>query len=269
MKLQTPISYQGGKQRIANKIVDIIYPHLGDKTFYDICCGSGSISIEMVNRGIDPAKIVMIDQGPWGLFWKMIGDGTFDIDKFREWCSKVPKNTADIQSYIKELSRQKSFEDTVYVFLLLQASSFGGKAIWFKGEDWKNCSFRSYWQPTLTSNRKSPVNPMMPMPDTLFERVRIVAEKMKGIIGCNVSADSVAVSIDAVIYIDPPYDDTTAYGYSFDYMKFVSEIGKVKCFVSEGKSLSDKYHLIETVRLKGGISGTRKSYNEEWLSEFN
>ena len=28
-----------------------------------------------------------------------------------------------------------------------------------------------HWQPTATSSRRSPVNPMMPMPDSLYERV--------------------------------------------------------------------------------------------------
>jgi site-specific DNA-adenine methylase len=51
-----PVSYQGGKQRISKKIIDIINPSF-DNSFYDLCCGSGSISIELINRGFDPSQL--------------------------------------------------------------------------------------------------------------------------------------------------------------------------------------------------------------------
>ena len=59
----------------------------------------------------------------------------------------------------------------VYDYLLLQAGAFGSKWIGIEGNKWTNNTFRSYWLPTETSNRKSPVNPMMPLPNTLYERV--------------------------------------------------------------------------------------------------
>ena len=49
--LQVPCSYQGGKQRIASQIVDnlIEASNSSNSFFYDLCCGSGAISIELVN----------------------------------------------------------------------------------------------------------------------------------------------------------------------------------------------------------------------------
>lgn len=53
-KLQVPCSYQGGKSRLVSKIVDIFFEEneINDDThFYDLCCGSGAISIELINMG--------------------------------------------------------------------------------------------------------------------------------------------------------------------------------------------------------------------------
>jgi len=264
--LQSPVAYQGGKQRIAKQVVDIMKID-SSTVFYDICCGSGAISIELINKGHPVDKIHMVDAGPWGLFWKCVGDGTFDIAKFETICKSVPKEPANIHDYILSLSKQKAEIDTVYVFILLQASSFGSKAIWMNNNKWMNCSFRRYWLPTETSNRRSPVNPMMPMPMTLLERVRVITERMKGIKGYMQDAATVSIDPSAVVYVDPPYAGTTMYGFGFDVEKFAASIQN-KVFISEGRPLSKNAHLIEGQRKKGGISGTRKSANEEWISEY-
>ena len=168
MNLTAPISYQGGKARIAAPILDRITPATGD-VFHDLCCGCGAVAIELVNRGWDPAAIVMLDAGPWGLFWEAVGDGVFDLDRFAGHCRRVPSRDK-IADYMRTLAARPANEETVYVYLLLQAAAFGGKAIWIRDNRWMNATFRSYWQPTATSNRRTPVNPMMPMPETLFER---------------------------------------------------------------------------------------------------
>ena len=44
VKLLPPCAYQGGKQRLANQICDIIDEREGsDFVFYDLCCGSGAV----------------------------------------------------------------------------------------------------------------------------------------------------------------------------------------------------------------------------------
>ena len=68
-KLEIPCSYQGGKQRLAKQIVDIFYAEneINDDTkFYDLCCGSGAVSLELINRGFNPNNIIMIDNGCFG-----------------------------------------------------------------------------------------------------------------------------------------------------------------------------------------------------------
>lgn len=61
MTLAPPTAYQGGKQRLAAAITDLIRP---DRTlpFYDLCCGSGAVAIEQVNRGHNPSLIHMVEK---------------------------------------------------------------------------------------------------------------------------------------------------------------------------------------------------------------
>ena len=266
-KIVAPISYQGGKQRIAGEILNNI-PVKNTEMFYDLCCGSGAISTELVNRGHPVNNIFMLDQGPWGMFWKSIGNGSFDLNKFSDYINQIPKDTSLIQAWVKEVSKRPADQDAQYVFLILQACSFGGKAIWIEGNKWKNTSFRNQWIPTATSNRRSNVNPMMPMPQTLFERIKIICEKMKGVKGHHGDIREVRPT-SGVVYIDPPYQGTTLYGHDFDIIEYAKSL-PVKCYVSEGKALSENAQLISGGRAKGGISGERKSKpNEEWLSVFN
>ena len=53
--LRVSCTYQGGKQRFASPIVDHLLTATTepDSLFYDLCCGSGAISIELVNRGMN------------------------------------------------------------------------------------------------------------------------------------------------------------------------------------------------------------------------
>lgn len=271
-ELEIPCAYQGGKSRIAKKIVDIIFKEnkINEYTkFYDLCCGSGSISIELINRGVKPQNIIMLDKSPWGLFWQTVGNGEFDIEKFAEYIDNIPSDASKIQTHIKELYRQPANIDTVYKFLLLQASTFGSKAVWLKSDsEWSTSSFRNYWTPTETSSRRSPVNPMMPMPNTLKNRVDSIVSKMKGVKGIYGNIESLTdFESNSVIYIDPPYQNTTGYGYKFNILEYVNKLNK-NAYVSEGVKISETAHLISGSRSKGGISGNRKSTNEEWLNVF-
>ena len=245
-------------------------PH--DVEFYDLCCGSGAVAIELINRGHNPQKIHMLDAGPWGLLWKTIGDGRFKLERFAYWIDQIPRDKREMQEWTKDLSKRPATKDTPYVFLILQAASFGSKSIWIgsdpvNGFGWKNCSFRRYWEPTATSRRRSPVNPMMPMPSTLYVRMKAICERMRGITGHYIDVRDF-VPGEGTIYIDPPYSSTTLYGHSFDVKEYVSKLGR-KCWVSEGQALSENAYLISKGRKKGGISGDRKKINEEWLSELN
>ena len=85
--MRVPCAYQGGKQRVATQVVDLLLDAAPspDSQFYDLCCGSGAVSIELVNRGVDPSRICMLDISSWGSFWSAIGSGTFEMDIFDQF----------------------------------------------------------------------------------------------------------------------------------------------------------------------------------------
>ena len=284
--LEIPCSYQGDKQRLAKQIVDIFYKenNINDDTkFFDLCCGSGAISLELINRGFNPNNITMIDNGCFGQFWQDIANGEFDLDIFKREIEKLP-NLENIQSYLKKLSDLPVDEDKmVYHYLLLQAGAFGSKQIWIENDRWKNNTFRSYWLPTETSNRRSPVNPMMPMPNTLYNRVESIARQLSGsIIASRESVFDAVYRIDEernkgnkniIIYIDPPYANTTGYKETFDIYSLEGQIWSTSpIYISEGYKMqgASESYLLSVGRTKGNISGeAKKKPTEEWLNRFN
>ena len=277
-KLIPPCSYQGGKQRLAKQIVDIIFEQneINEKTkFYDLCCGSGAITLELINRGIHPSNITMVDSGVFGAFWSSVANNKFDMKIFEQEINKLP-DTPEIQGYLQKLSNiPVDLNLLEYHYLLLQSGSFGSKQIYIENSKWKNNSFRSYWLPTETSNRKSPVNPMMPMPSTLYDRVRNIVEHIGGDINAiNMDISKIQWHFDknSIVYIDPPYKNTTGYGNGFDYEKFVINNWEyTNIYVSEGYKMNNTENviLLSSGRKKGNISGeTKKNPTEEWLNIF-
>ncbi len=153
-RILPPCSYQGGKQRVSKEIIDYIFSTTviyQDTKFFDLCSGSGAITLELISRGIQPQNITMLDISSWGAFWESIGNGKFSYDKFLKYANEVPQDKDKIQSHIKKLSLESANIDECYKYILLQASSFGGKQIWNESGVWKNTSFRDYWQPTATT----------------------------------------------------------------------------------------------------------------------
>lgn len=285
-KLETPCSYQGGKQRLAKQIVDIFYKenNITDKTkFYDLCCGSGSVTIELLNRGFNPNNIVMIDSGCFGAFWEAIASDKFDLGIFKREIDKLP-TLENIQFYLKKMSNEPvNKEMMVYHYLLLQAGAFGSKQIWIQDGRWKNNSFRNYWLPTETSNRKSPVNPMMPMKETLYLRVFEIVNQLSGIIVAyqedifktisRLDEEWESGNKDIIIYCDPPYMNTTGYKEDFDIYELERQIwNNVPIYISEGSQMegAKNTYLLSKGRTKGNISGeVKKKPVEEWLNKFS
>lgn len=267
-----PVTYQGGKGRLAAQIVEKIGLPVAGR-FYDLCCGSGAIAIAAVAFGQRPDRITMVDLSPWGLFWSAIGDGSFDVAQFEKTCERVPSDPKKVKQFVEAIYRAPVNAATrVHDFLLLQAASLGGGAIWLDGERWRGGGFRDYWLPTATSSRRSHVNPMMPMPESIVERVRTLAKRMRGVTGICDDLGRPGASLPYirgdVAYIDPPYSGTSKYGYELNVVALASSL-PIPCWVSEGKALSTRATLLSSGRAKGGMTGNRKKApNEEWISAF-
>ena len=272
--LKPVCTYQGGKQRYAKEIVNQLLESetITDQTiFYDGYCGSGAIALELVNRGISPERIVMIDQSMWGLFWKQIGEGSFNLERFKRVLNEVPTDKQFIQTYVSELAKNPQEELLVEHFLILQACSFGGKPIDFKEGKWQHSGFRNYWQPTETSIRKSPVNPMQPTVDELYQRVELLVKEMKGVKGIYQDIRKINFEFGAndVFYLDPPYQQTTGYHHEFEVMEFVNRHQtQVELYVSESFVLSPHYIELNLGGAKGGITAKKKQRTVEVLNIF-
>lgn len=267
--LISPVTYQGGKSRLAAQIIEAMAVPKS-AVFYDLCCGSGAVSLAIVEQGHPPDKVVMVDRGPWGTFWEAIGSGTFDFARFEQIVATLPSDPRDIKAKIEQMHRETpDVGDIPYVFLLLQAAAIGGKAVSIEGGRWRRgAGYRDFWEPTATSSRRSHVNPMMPMPSTILARVSEIMERMRGVTGMCADAATIRAVPSSVAYIDPQYEGTTGYPYSIDARTTAKQIGCV-CWVSEGRALAAGAICLSEGRAKGGITGDRKrEANMEWLSKF-
>ena len=274
--LRVPCAFQGGKQRVAAQIVDLLLETAPgpNSRFYDLCCGSAAVSVELINRGVDPSRIWMLDISSWGSFWSAIGSGRFNIDIFDRFLSELPSDKRDLKAHMSALSALPVGEHEAELYPLLQACSFGGKQIWRNGDHWANACFRDYWEPTATSIRRSPANPMQPSPTELRRRINALVDGMRGVTCLNMDIMMVLSDPfpkDSVVYVDPPYQSTTGYAFNFDTTLFTSrfrELNEVPLFVSEGVPLSENAKMLTFGGSNGGISGIRKEKHQEWLSQF-
>lgn len=275
-QMRVPCSYQGGKQRVAAQIVDVLLEAASDSSsvFYDLCCGSGAISIELVNRGVEPSRIRMLDISSWGSFWSAIGSGAFNMAVFDQFLSDLPSDKRDYKNHMSSISSLPIINYEAELYPILQACSFGGKQIWRKGKHWANTCFRDYWEPTETSIRRSPANPMQPSPSELRRRVNALADGMKGVTVLNQDIMTILnehLPVNSVVYVDPPYQSTTGYAFDFDVELFVKkfrEQNQAQLFISEGIPLNDDAIMLTFGGANGGISGSRKKKHQEWLSRF-
>lgn len=258
-KSLVPITqYQGGKRRLADQILDIISPEPDDH-FYDLCCGAGAVSIELVKRGHSPEQITMVDAGPYGLVWEKIGNGTFDLATLELYCNAVPSDPTMIRSYMEMLADLPASKDTPYVYLLLQSYTFGGRAIWIEDDSWiwRTAGFRT-GKPSLS-------------PITLLRRTENLMRYMEGIKGVHGQIQDLnTFKSPGIIYVDPPYIGTKGYGHGVDLEGLVSRT-YLPIYVSEARPLTDDAIQLEIPGTNiRNLNGARTAMpHEEWLSRFN
>ena len=276
-KLRVPCTYQGGKQRIAGAIVDVFFSENTineETTFYDLCCGSGAITIELINRGIAPHKITMLDISSWGAFWSAIGRGTFDMHYFESILSGFPKDKREYKGYLTRLASYPPELHEAELYPILQSNSFGGKQITYKDGRWENACFRDYWEPTPNSVRRSPANPMQPSATELKRRITNIVDTMIGVNGIRgdiISFLPLIPDSNSIVYVDPPYRNTTGYSYMFNLIEFIQgyrSFSHSPLYISENVALCDNAIKLNLTGSNGGITGIRKNRHEEWLSRF-
>ena len=116
------------------------------------------------------------------------------------------------------------------------------------------------------------------MIDELEKRVKILADNCKGLTCHHKDIYEMLDIIDKdkseyqIIYIDPPYTNTTGYGFNFNISDFLSQLFDITLgaiFVSEKEPTAvDEAIKLIFAGAKGGISGNKKCKNDEWLNVF-
>lgn len=293
--LQPPIAYPGSKDYLASKILDILYAEnkMGDDTqFYEVCCGSGAVSLSLVNKGFDPNNITMIDNSCIGEFWQSVANDEFDLNTFTSELDRVPiKDFKELKMYLENLSEQPvSYTDTlmIYHYLILQAGSYLGEPVSISDNAWQNVSFHDFQQPT--NKRQYVVSPMKPMPDVMYQRVADIVYQLGGCIkafrgdACEV-LDRVDMDIkrgvkSIVVYINMPRKSTADCDIDIhDLVPKITALGKeVVVYVSGRCALSnaDRTYMLSQAKCtaKRGNTGVQrfkeqgKPTIEEWLSKF-
>ena len=256
--MKTICSYQGSKSKYSEKIVQLINPK-NDSHVVDMCCGSGAITLELLER-VD--HVTMIDKGSWGLFWKEIENG-FDLDRLRKVMDRLPSERSLEKDYLLSIAET---EADIYKWVILQAASFGGKEVSIVNGKFTHHGFRPF---KIYNNNGRQYHTIYPNPQELFSRIVSISKirsRVKAIV------DDVMNYLPEegdIGYIDPPYTGTTGYTNGFDLHRLVEKWGRNTLFASEGNPLVGAFavHKLDD-RKKTSLSVKNKNNRSEYVSEF-
>ena len=263
-------SYQGGKRRygavIAQHILNFSPSHV-----YDFGVGCGAVSIALVEAGFSPEKITAVDTGPWGDVWQAIGAGTFDLailEALVEEVRKIP--LSETKAWAENVLAKRS--PSPEVFVMLQAASFGGAAVWRDGDRWRvgEGGWRyvagGLWEPRASSTETKPRSWAISVPKLIMGVACETVPRMRGINGLRKRMEEVFIVDGAVVYIDPPYENVWGYGTKMEWQQVIDR-GHRPVIVSEGKPLLGASEHIDLIPRRGGsFKGVSRGRRAEVLS---
>ena len=259
------LPYQGSKKKISKKIVEIIKQNFGtDKKIYDVFGGGGAITAECVLNGLE-VHYNDLDKDITDMFQRVISQD-------REW----------IKTLI--VSREEFFEiknkdaKTVDDNLKLLVNSFGNKKKdYLYSKEWsdmkynlaieiinKHDVFSGYKQ---TSTYKNAIRKYSEHKQ--LERLQQLQqlEQLEQLESTNLSYEAFSNIEGTVLYLDPPYENTTHESYkgNFDSQKFYDwavEMSKKNIVLISSYEISDDrfkcVYEFEKARSTMQISGAGK-----------
>jgi len=237
------LPYQGSKKKISKKIVEIIKQNFGtDKPIYDIFGGGGAITAECILNGLE-VHYNDLDKDITNAFERVISQD-------REWIKTLIISRTEFTEI--KAKENKTTDD----FLKLLINSFGNQKKYYlyskeisdlkynlvKEIIEKHDVFRGYKQ-TETYKRA------IEQPKQLEQLTRLGGlerlERIDEVKATNKSYHDFSEVSGAILYLDPPYEGTTQYGYinSFDSQEFYDwafEIAKTNIVIISSYSISDE-----------------------------
>lgn len=277
MKLVPACGYKGSKRKFATAIAQRITSDNPTYVF-DLCCGSGSVTLALIELGFPPERLTVVEAGLWGAYWQAISCGSFDLGRLRKLLiDDLPADPRDVAKWVEQ--DVGGLPPSPETFIVLQAAAYGAIPTWWDGEKWRHDEPRAnrvyharpFWQPGPTSKEKKPRG-------TIFnpkQIVLIVAEHMKRCAGLRVIyGDIITADLSSppktVYYMDPPYSGVTGYGHSFDVMEFIQR-GPRPLIVSEGIQLPGAAEVVEVgSRRRGNVTkgANERKCEAEYLNIF-
>lgn len=196
--LRPPASYQGSKRlqgpRIAQEILAGGLPPTG--RVYDLCCGSGCVSLALVDAGVPASRLVMVDAGPWADVYASIGRGTFPMATLLAIVQRLPRTRGDQPEFLRHLKDlQLSAHGRLAAFVVLQAGSFAGMAVTEVDGMYRAPGFSF----------------KMGMLSQTYDRVARLQRRLRGLTALRCPVSEVPLDDAAIVYVDPPYEGTTGY----------------------------------------------------------
>ena len=237
------LPYQGSKKKISKKIVEIIKQNFGtDKPIYDIFGGGGAITAECILNGLE-VHYNDLDKDITNAFERVISQD-------REWIKTLIISRTEFTEI--KAKENKTTDD----FLKLLINSFGNQKNYYlyskeisdlkyniaKEIIEKHDVFSGYKQ-TETYKRA------IEQPKQLEQLIRLGGlerlERIDEVKATNKSYHDFSEVSGAILYLDPPYEGTTHYGYinSFNSQEFYDwafEMAKTNIVIISSYSISDE-----------------------------
>ena len=249
------LPYQGSKKKISKKIVEIIKQNFGTtKPIYDIFGGGGAITAECILNGLE-VYYNDLDKDITNAFERV-------ISKDREWIKTLIVSRTEFAEL--KAKENKTTDD----FLKLLINSFGNQKNYYlyskeisdlkynlaKEIIEKHDVFSGYKQ-TETYKRA------IEQPKQLEQLIRLSGlerlvqleqlgqlerlERIDEVKATNKSYHDFSEVSGAILYLDPPYEGTTQYGYinSFNSQEFYDwafKMAKTNIVIISSYSISDK-----------------------------
>ena len=216
------LPYQGSKKKISKKIVEIIKQNFGtDKPIYDIFGGGGAITAECMINGLD-VHYNDLDETVTSMFQKVVSEDRdylktllISRDEFFKIRDKESKTIDDNLKLLvnsfgndrKTYLYSRKFSDLKYnlaIEIIKNHDTFVG---YKKTETYKN-TYRPF---DVGKEKKNQVlNQLKPLQQ--LERLQQVSH----IEATNLDYTEFSGAENAILYLDPPYENTVLKGYSID-----------------------------------------------------
>ena len=268
-----PTGYKGSKRAIAGVIAAEIIatdpPHV-----YDLCAGSGAITLALIAAGYPVAQITMVEAGPWGMFYTEASEGGLCMGNLRALLlDEMPKDPRDVAAWVEGdvALRDPGAEE----FIVLQAASYGSTPVWHDGERWRrgatsaNRAYkaRSYWEPGPLSKEKHPRGTIF-NPSKIIDSVADIDVMCRGlgVIWGEVSLVSGEYQ-PATCYMDPPYAGDSGYGWTVDVDAVLAAAPR-PFLMSEGIAWPGATSARQIGLRRGGAVSAGSARRQEWLSTF-